>query len=499
LQALKIRVAGGFHRKNKLISRLQLTLIFLFAASICLCNAPAHCQVDKAYNTQSDGQDAPVQPLPSDTSDNGKVAPVNGSTAQRPESSTQSQPDTHVLSSGELLGLGSLSSLRRVFDPSLQFSQSGQTGTVAGQILSVTSLGGSVDLAKSWRRYHVTAIYSGAETIYQPSYVGISHLPYHRLGLSQEFFLSRWTLRLRDDLQYSWASGFSGIFTGGPPEVGQNPLLNSIQPSLVPSETIETGLVRQLSNVVLGEADYDFSRRTTLTFMGSSNMLLFFSHGYINSHDLHERVGYNYALSAKNNVSLSYDHDRMSFDQTSSRLQTETIQIGFGRKVTGRLAFQAAGGPELLYLYQLGPSSNRQLSWSAFSALTYNLRHNGYSLSYSRSASGGSGVFVGSETDTFMAGATRDLTRFWFVSLNGGYAINKSLARITLFANQFDNWYARAGLNRPIGRQVQFGLNYEFSQQSSGGGGCPVLSCGFPGSVSRFEVTLQWHPLRTAR
>ncbi len=66
------------------------------------------------------------------------------------------------------LGLGSLSSLRRVFDPSLQFSQSGQTGIAAAQILSVSSIGGGVDLAKSWRRYHATVVYSGAETIYQP-------------------------------------------------------------------------------------------------------------------------------------------------------------------------------------------------------------------------------------------------------------------------------------------------------------------------------------------
>jgi hypothetical protein len=480
-----------------LISRLQLTLVFLFTASICLCNAPAHGQVDKAYNSQSDGQGAPVQPLPPDTSNNGQVAePVNGSYAPR---DAQSQPDTHVLSSGELLGLGSLSSLRRVFDPSLQFSQSGQTGIAAAQILSVSSIGGGVDLAKSWRRYHATVVYSGAETIYQPSYVGIKYLPYHRLGLSQEILLSRWTLRVRDDLQYSWAAGFNGIFTGGLPQAGQSALLNGIQPALLPNETIETGLVQQLGDTVLTEADYAFSRRTTMTFMGSYNMLHFFSPGYIGSHDIHERVGYNYGLSAKNNLSLSYDHDRTSFNETNSRLQTDTVQIGYGRKVTGRLAFQAAGGPELLYLYNFGASNRRQLSWSAFSGLAYNLRHNGYSFSYSHTASGGSGVFVGSETDTFTAGATHGFKRLWSLSLNGGYAINRDLAPVAAFASQFRNWYVGATLNRPIGRQVQFGLNYEFSQQSSGGGGCPVLSCGFPGSVSQLGVTLHWHPVPTAR
>ena len=255
----------------------RLQVYFLFASSVLLCSTSAHGQVDKTYDPQSRSQNAPGQPLPPDTNNSGQVGEsVNDSSTQGAESSTQSQPDTHVLSSGEILGLGSLNSFRRVFDPSLQFSQSGQTGMVAGQILSVTSLGGGVDLAKSWRRYQVTAVYNGAETIYQPSYFGIHYLPYHSLGIAQAVLLGRWTLRVRDDLRYSWASGFSGIFTGGPVQAGQNALLDGIQPALVPNQTIETGLVRQLSDTVLAEADYAFSRRTTMTFMGSYNMLHFF-------------------------------------------------------------------------------------------------------------------------------------------------------------------------------------------------------------------------------
>ncbi len=495
----KNRAAGGF-RRNKLVIRLQLSLLFLFAASVCLGDASAYGQVDKAYNLQSDGQGAPIQPLPPNTSNNGQLAEsVSVSPVQRAESSTQSEPDTHLLSSGELLGLGSLNGLRRVFDPSFEFSQSGQTGMLLGRVLAVSSLGGSVDVAKNWRRYNVSIVYRGAETIYQPSYVGLRYLPYHRLGISQEILLDRWTLRLRDELRYSWAAGFGGIFTGGPSQTGQSALLNGIQPTLVPNDTIQTGLARQLGDTVIAEADYAFSRRTTMTFMGSYNLLHFFSPGYIGSHDIHERVGYNYALSAKNNVSLSYDHDRMSFDETNSRLQTDTAQIGFGRKVTGRLAFQVAVGPELLYLYNLGPSNRRQLSWSAFSGMAYNLRHNNYSFSYSHAASGGSGVFVGTETNTFTMVATHGFKRFWSLSLNGGYARNRNLAPVPSLANQFQNWYVGSGLNRPIGRQVQFGLNYEYSEQISGGGGCPVLSCGFPGSISQFGVTLRWHPVATIR
>jgi hypothetical protein len=395
--------------------------------------------------------------------------------------------------------LGSLQELRRVFDPVLRISQSGQTGALAGQIVSVSGVGGSLDVARNWRRYHLAATYSGGETINQPSYLGMGSLPYHRLGISQDIFLGRWTLHFREDAQYSRASGFGGIFIGGLPDVGQNGVLDSIQPSLVPSQTIQTGLGPQLNNTVLSEADYAVSRRTTLTVMGSYGVLRFFTSSYLSSQDIHERLGYNYALSAKNNIALTYDHDRTSFTQTSSHTQSDLVQLAFGRELTGRLAFQLAVGPELLYLDNLGSPNTRQLSWSAFSALTYNLHHNRYSFSYSHAATGGSGVFLGSNNDTLIAGVSRELTKFWSASVNGGYAINRSLAAIGFFASRFDNWYVIAGLSRQIGRQLNMGLSYELQQQSSGSGVCQTPVCGFPASIHQFGITLQWHPIGPAR
>jgi hypothetical protein len=473
-----------------LITRPQIILVLAASLSLCLFNLSAR--------GQSNTPDTPIQPLPPDTI-NSRQATEPGPSTQGAESSNQPQPDTHVLSSGEIFGLGSLRSLRRVFDPSLQFSQSGQTGLVAGRVLGVSSLGGSLDLARNWRRYHMAVAYSGAETVYHPSYLGIRHLPYHHFGLSQDIFLSRWILRLHDDLQYSWSTGFGGILTGGLPQVGQNSVLGNIQPSLVASQTIQTGLVRQLTNTAVGEADYSFSRRTTLTFLGSFNLVQFFQSGYIGSHDAHGRIGYNYALSAKNNIGLSYDHDRMSFVGTSSLVQTDLLQVAFGRKLTGRLAFQVAAGPEILRLHDLGSSSSQQLSWSAFSAMNYSLSHNHYSLLYSHAATGGSGVFLGSNTDTITAGVTHDFARFWSVSVNGGYAVNRNLAPVATFASRFDNRFGGAVVNRELGRQVRLALSYEFQQQSGGAGSCPVPSCGLASSFNQLAVNLQWHPVGPAR
>ena len=156
--------------------------------------------------------------------------------------------------------------------------------------------------------------------------------------------------------------------------------------------------------------------------------------------------------------------------------------MSFGRKITARLALQLGAGPQLLHLENFGSSGSRQLSWSAFGALTYNLHHTGYSLSYFHGVTAGSGVFFGSKSDTITGTASHEFIRFWSASVNGGYAINNSLVPIGIFASRFDNWFAGASLNRQIGRQIDVSLSYGFQRQSSGGGICPVLNCGLPGS-----------------
>jgi hypothetical protein len=472
-----------------------------FIAAMLLCFSAARAQ-QSPEGSQSKGAASPIQPLSPLPDGSAQALSADVSLTQndaRSQTSAQAQPDTHVLSSAETLGLGSLRGLQRIFDPVLQVSEFDETGLAARRASVVSNLGGSLDMYQHWGRYHLAAAYNGAEVIYQPSYLGMHYLPYQDLSISLEILLGRWIFRLRDSALYSWGTGFGGPFTGGPAQSSKNSSLNSIQPSLVPNGTIQTGLARQLNNTALGEADYAFSRRTTLTVLGSYGFY-FFGPGYIDSQSLTGRVGYNYALSAANSISLSYDYNYISFGGASDRLQTDQVQMSFGRKITGRLAFQLGAGPQLLRFENFGASDSRQLSWSAFSALTYNLPRTSYSLLYFRGVTTGSGVFFGSKSQTITGTVNREFTRFWSASVNGGYAISNSLVPAGIFASRFDNWFAGSSLNRQIGRQVRFSLSYGFQRQTSGAGICPVLNCGLPGSTSfrQFGATLQWHPL-TAR
>jgi hypothetical protein len=479
-------------KQVKLHKRAQLLFVALIIIPVSRAQQSATTQSSPA---------APVAPLPPDSADQSdhSIAPPSGALSNAPYGqASQAQPDTSLLSGGETFGLGSLQGQRRTFDPALQLSESRETGLVAGRPLLASGLGGSLNVEQHWGRYVLTIGYRGGETIYEPSYYGVHNLPYHDGTISQNITFGRWTLRLRDDVMYSWGSGFGGLFTGGQFQAG-NAALTDIQPSLISTGTIQTGLVRQINNAALVEADYAFSRRTTVTFVGAYSFMHFLDSGYINDQDINGRLGYTYALSAKNNIGFTYDRDRTSFSGTTGRMESDLAQLTFGRKITGRLAFQVAAGPQLLHYKNFGVANPRQLSWSAFSALTYQRGHTGYTLSYFHGVTGGSGVLFGGDVESVTATANRQITRFWSACVNGGYAMNKAVVPDAIFTSQFNDWFAGANLNRQIGAQIRLGVSYSFQQETTGGGACPVLSCGLPGSFSQLGASLQWHPLARGR
>ncbi len=97
---------------------------------------------------------------------------------------------------------------------------------------------------------------------------------------------------------------------------------------------------------------------------------------------------------------------------------------------------------------------------SVNSALTYQRRRNGISLGFVRGLSGGSGVFLGATTNTVTFGDRYQFTRYWTGSVNGGYALNNSLAPAGVATTQFDNWFVGANLGRQMGQHAAIDFNY---------------------------------------
>src|SRR5262249_17915328 len=158
---------------------------------------------------------------------------------------------------------------------------------------------------------------------------------------------------LRDDLSVSPESSFGGLFTGVPGSL-ESPILPGLDPSIPPSETILTGRTNRINNTTLAEIDYSLSRRSSLTFSGSYGLLHFQEPGFLGRRTVNGRMGYNYALSAKNSLGFIYDFTETHFTGTIQAVTSHSTQLAFGRKVTGRLAFELSAGPELILLRNYG-------------------------------------------------------------------------------------------------------------------------------------------------
>jgi hypothetical protein len=479
-------------------------IVLGIAVSVALCFTAAHAQ-DQKSDPQSGSPSAPSDSGASDNYGKKPAAVARGvSQSYSPQSydPTQVQPDTNTLSGAENLGVGSLTHARNIFDPSITGSVLGMTaptGTGTQTTFGQEGIfGGSLVFNRIWDRYNFTASYNGGENISR-NLSNSNSGQFHDLTLAQEIEFARWRLRLRDDFITSPGAAFTGTGMGGPGLIGQFSDmmggLTGVAQRFMPAQTIQTGSARRYENAALGQAEYSFSRRSAITFSGSYGLLRFADAGYIDSHMVSSQVGYDYMLDPKNSIAVIAGYGNIDYSGTpnvGNSTSDYTAAFAYGRKITGRLAFQVAVGPERIQV--LGSPSGTFQRWmeSVRSSLTYQRRRDGYSFSYSRGLTGGSGVFIGAVSDTFNASAHRQFSRFWTGTVTGGYAFNKSLAPANSPTSSFANWFVGGNVNRQLGRHAQIGFNYGLQKQENPAT-CPVANCGVNDIQQSFGMTVNWH------
>jgi hypothetical protein len=416
---------------------------------------------------------------------------------------SQAQPDQHTLASVEDAGVGSLERSHDRLDPSVMFTQGGQSGYpgLTGQtgLASMTILGGRVDFARTWERYRLFAFYNGGETLYYPN--TLQNLAYHNFDVGQEITWNRWLLRARYDFLASPQADFGGQGMGGPGMWGGlsaspgDVLPAVIRTNFVPSETILTGQAMRLRHTALGEVDYSWSRRSRFTIAGSYGILHFNNSGYLSSRGFMGQAGYEYSLDPKNTIAVLGTYGRTDFDGTRIFIDTYSAELSFGRKITGHLALQLAAGPQQIRLLNTSSGDTRIWTWATRDALTYRRRRTGLSVSYTHGFSGGSGVLFGARSQVFTARVSRQLTRLWTASVSSGYARNSSLGSFNGTSYSYDTWFSGANISHEMGRHFIVNFSYGIQHQTNATL-CPVVSCGTTANQHTFGMTVRWHLIR---
>jgi hypothetical protein len=412
-------------------------------------------------------------------------------------------PDTLPLSGAQTLSLGGLN--RSYWQPHADAfasvdSNPGETPTGSGWA-TWASFSGGVDLHRISGDSNMTLNYLGGASISTDG--SATNGVVQELGFVDRFTLRRWTLALMDQVSYlpEASFGFGGLggvepSTGG--SAGLGPVFG------VPGQTILVGTGQSLANAFTTEADYHLSPRSSLTFDAGYSLLHYFDAALLNSTDASFRGGYNYLLTPKNTIAMFFTYSAFRYSNFDQSIDDYTVAASYARRVTGRLAFQIAAGPQIALSRipvtgsgssATAASSSMALYWSLNTTLQYQFERVGVGLSYYHGVNAGSGVLGGSVADIVSGSLTRQMSRTFSSGLTAGYSRNTGLIFISAApANEtYSYWFAGATFSHPISATLGLTLSYQLQYQDSTGVFCIGPTCGTSVTRNVFSFGVGWH------
>jgi len=410
-------------------------------------------------------------------------------------------PDTNPLTGVLAPTLGSPEMRHSYWVPGIQYSNTITSsplsqGGSSGGWTSVNYTAGNLSLFEEWRSSLIKMNYSGGGYFSSDSVQGDGQ--FHQLDMEYQINGRHWGLLFMEQFSYLPESsfGFGGATGLSFPGIG-GPLgtpIPGLQGGYLPNQSNFASTGPRYSSSSAAQINYQMSARSSITFSGVYGILRFVQPGNIESNSPSWTAGYNYALSHKDTVGISYRFNIYEYLGLSQRLGDHSAQLNYGRKITGRIALQLAAGPEVtFYRIPIGSKSQRN-SVFGNAILTYAFKRASISLNYSHGVNGGGGVLVGSSGDQAGVSANRQLTRTWQGNLNFSYAKNAALSNLNgVSSPAYNSWYAGAGLNRPLGREASFSISYQAQNQNTSLSSCTGPSCSSSYLVNLIALSFQWH------
>jgi hypothetical protein len=474
------------------------TLIFAMAIGVPVAGAKQEPQPQQPDEPQQ--QQGAQQPIPAYKSPLASQAD-NGDAMSEP---AQLGPDNRPLTGLQDLSLGVPLDRHSYWQPHAEIDFTGdseppQSGGTGGWTTWTTVVGG-VDLHRFSGQSELTFEYLGGGVFSNNGSAGNGII--QDANFDAAFSFRRWTLTLIDELRYTpelafGSVGFAGIASALP------------VPTSLPfgdTQTILSALGQRLSNATGVQADLRLSRKSSLTFSGGYSELYFFDQDLLNSTAIYVQGGYNHQLGRTDTLGVSYVYNGIRYSNFSQSIDTHSALLSYGRRITGRLAFQIAAGPQFAH-FATGLScttgvgappcgSSSQLLWSLNTSLNYQLQKTGISATYAHGVVGGSGILAGAIGDSMLGTVSRQISRTFNGDVDFGYSRNKGLAvaitNVPSLNGTFDYWSVGAHLTHPWGRTLQVFLGYQFQYQNSNDSFCTGSQCGSSFTRNLISVGLGW-------
>jgi hypothetical protein len=470
----------------------------------CLCAfalamSTAEAQQPNPQGTQDQQQNETTAPIPAYHS---PLASGNdeGNAGENPQGV---EADTTPLAGAQYISFGSLETTRSYWQPRFDLSGTGDSnpseGTQNASWGTWTSFIGGVDIHRISGRSNLTLSYTGGEL-----YSNDSAAPngiVQELGITETFTMRRSVIEFIDQLGYLPQTGLGLGGAEGLPASGLNS--TGLGPGFTVGQSILTGQGQNISNSSVVQLDTFLTPRSSLTFAGGYSLLRYFGSNLFDSGQATFQGGYNYQISRKDTIAAIYAFGALRYSDVSQSIDTHSVQLSYGRRVTGRLSFQIGAGPEVgLYQTPLsggttggGAGSTTQFTWSLNTALRYQRERTEFGLRYAHGISSGSGVLAGSTSDTASGSIDRRMSRTFSSGLSAGYSRNNGLSIGTSqpTSETYDYWYGEATFARPLSETLALKFSYQIQYQNSNSSFCIGPTCGTHVVRNLITVGLGWH------
>ena len=406
-------------------------------------------------------------------------------------------PDTRPLAGTQNIALGGLETKRSYWQPRIDVSAEGDSNagqnTANTSWTTWTSFAGGVDAQRVSGSSELTLGYTGGFTYSSDRTVPNGVV--QELNVTDKFMFRRATVTFLDQFSYLPEQGFGFGGLGGVPLPGGTS--TGLGPGIAPGQTILAGEGQNLANSYVTQVDLSLTPRSSLTLAGGDSVLHYFDSALLNTMDVIGRVGYNYQLSSKNTIAVLYNFQGIRYSGFNQSIDDHTAQVAFGRRVTGRLAFQIGAGPEVAVFHtpiSSTATSSTQIYWSLNTMLQYQLQRNQFGFNYNHGVNAGAGVLAGAIADTASGSAARRMSRTFTSGITAGYARNKGLTTGKIPSNQsFSYWFTGATLSHPLGRTLGVTLSYQLQYQDSSASFCIGPTCGTSLMRHVISLGLGWH------
>lgn len=429
------------------------------------------------------------------------------------------QPDYTPLTSMLNAGLGFPQVKHSYWVPGVSFGstvQSNLFGAPGGSSgwYNTNYVTGDLSLLEAWSRSQIALNYSGGASFSSSNAEG-GNSAFQQLAFAQSILLNRWIFQIVDQFSQLPESSFGfgvGTMIGVPGVSGSlSPIVPGVGNAYNPNQSIFSSYGPRISNVTVAEATYQLTHRSSITASGSYGILHFTQSGNIDTNSVFGSLGYNYKLTKKDSIGFFYQISTFHFPGNPEAYGTQTVSAAYARKITGRLALSLYGGPQFTSMRISTTSSSNLTNGYASASLNYALHNGGISGHYVHGISGGSGVFTGSILDLAGGSLSRKLTRMWQGSINFGFAHNSTIggsvtttttttpgSTTTVPAGNYsyDNWFAGAGVGRPIGRNLSLFISYSANFETNHPGCSTTTACAPSTTTSGqfINFNIRWHP-----